>query len=83
MNLKAKLIRMRIKDVTLYVRASRVYHRVKRRRQSERDFAAVQMRRWRDDAWWSWRQLWEVEPHLSAKTPWALHSCRCGLLKVG
>lgn len=70
---------LRIKENALYIRMWRVHHRAKRRGERERRMAAEQMKIWREACWESWRQLYETAPHFSARTPWALYSCRHGL----
>ena len=69
----------RLKDLTLYIRAQRVYHAVKRRSKRDRDAAAQNLRGWRDDCWQSYRQLVEQGIRGLPGSPWAFASCRTSL----
>lgn len=70
---------LRIREMTLYIRASRVYHATKKRNQRDRDLHAQNLKMWRDACWQSYRQLFDTKKHLSQGSPWAFYSCRTSL----
>lgn len=74
-----KLQLRRIRDRTLYIRAMRVRHAIKRLSAGERKYAADQIRLWREDCWHAYRIIWQEEKHLLHKSPWAFFSVAPGV----
>lgn len=70
---------LRIKEMCMYIRASRCYHQVRRRNEKDRKMHAEMLRMWRESAWHSYRLLWETRPHLSQGSPWSFYSTRTGV----
>ena len=69
----------RVGEMTLYIRASRTFHKCRRRPAAERHHAAVMMAMWREACWQSWRQAYDSNTHLSVGSPWGWYSIRTGL----
>lgn len=69
----------RVMELTMYIRFARVHHLVKRRAARERDATAKDLRKLRDDCWFSYRQLADSGVRDLPGSPWAWFSCRSGV----
>lgn len=75
--------RRRVMEITIYVRTIRVHHAVKRRSKRERDGAASDLRKFRDDCWFSYRQLFDNGARDLGGSPWSWFSIRRGVKLLG
>lgn len=68
-----------IRERSLFIRASRVFCAVAKRRKSDRDYHAKEIRKWREDCWRSYRQLFDIGLVENAGSPWSWYSIRTSL----